>query len=81
MVVVCVIHSNIFNIFPLQMDVVECGVLSTKEIKKKLERKLLLCATMHAALCREQEVGSNTMRVERGFWQSILQVCCCCCYC
>ncbi|XP_026189798.1 uncharacterized protein LOC34620592 [Cyclospora cayetanensis] len=23
---------------------------------------------------REQEVGSNTMRVERGFWQSILQV-------
>ncbi|KAL8443760.1 hypothetical protein Emag_005844 [Eimeria magna] len=23
---------------------------------------------------REQEVGSNTMRVEKGFWQSILQV-------
>lgn len=29
---------------------------------------------LFVALFREQEVGTNTMRVERGFWQSILQV-------
>lgn len=44
---------------------------STASAAKRCWHLLCLVVTL-----REQEVGSNTMRVERGFWQSILQVRC-----